>query len=121
MPRVNSACPLTRSGAAYARPARRRAASGPRRKGSCGGRRLCSRFAQAHSDALIEALPLVERLQHEVVARTEAATLWQARAEFLANQVERLQFALDAQSPIARKSLYNAILRGWYLRWPRKD
>ncbi len=42
---------------------------------------------------------LVDRLQRDVVARTEAATLWQARAEMLAAQLQQAQqriLALEA-------------------------
>jgi hypothetical protein len=47
---------------------------------------------------------LVDRLQRDVVARTEAATVWQARAEMLAVQLQQAQeriLALEApQEPI---------------------
>jgi hypothetical protein len=45
---------------------------------------------------LVELVHLVDRLQRDVVARTEAATLWQARAEMLASQLEQAQLALAA-------------------------
>src|SRR5205085_2045209 len=54
------------------------------------------RQASADSAALVELVHLVDRLQHEVVARTEAASLWQARAELLGAQLERAQLALAA-------------------------
>jgi hypothetical protein len=44
-------------------------------------------------------LALVEqntKLQAELVAKAEAAAVWQARAEFLAGQLEQAQRALEA-------------------------
>jgi excisionase family DNA binding protein len=46
--------------------------------------------------ATLELVRLVDRLQREVVARTEAATLWQARAEFLGAQLAQAQERIKA-------------------------
>jgi hypothetical protein len=45
---------------------------------------------------LVELVQLVRDLQAEVTARTEAAAVWQARAEFLAGEVRQLRAALEA-------------------------
>jgi hypothetical protein len=43
-----------------------------------------------------ELVGLVDRLQSDLVAKAEAAAMWQARAEFLASQLEQAQLALSA-------------------------
>lgn len=45
---------------------------------------------------VVELVGLVDRLQSDLVHKAEAAAMWQARAEMLAGQVERLQLALEA-------------------------
>jgi len=43
---------------------------------------------------MVEALQMIKELQQEVVARSEAAAAWQARAEMLSHQL------VEAQSTI---------------------
>jgi hypothetical protein len=45
---------------------------------------------------VVELVDLVDRLQSDLVAKAEAAAMWQARAEFLASQLEQAQLALAA-------------------------
>ena len=46
-------------------------------------------------------MQLVAKLQADVVAKAEAAAMWQTRAELLASQVEQLQRALPDPSQIS--------------------
>jgi len=65
--------------------------------------------------ALTDALQLVRELQHALVAKAEAAAMWQARAEMLASQLAAPPPALDSgaepppQTPAPR--------RPWWRRW----
>jgi hypothetical protein len=59
-----------------------------------------------HRDKLVTVTPPLTELvnllagtQAELVRTTAAAAMWQARAEMLAGQVERLQLALEAPKP----------------------
>lgn len=47
---------------------------------------------------LAELVALIRDLQADVVSKAEAAAMWQARAEYLATQVEQLQRALPDPS-----------------------
>ena len=55
-----------------------------------------SAAVQEQSEGLLEALRLVRELQQQNVELAGAAGMWQARAEFLAGQVDQLQRALEA-------------------------
>jgi excisionase family DNA binding protein len=54
--------------------------------------------AAMHVEAPLLAQLLADA-QAELVRKAEAAAMWQARAEMLAGQVERLQLALEAPKP----------------------
>jgi hypothetical protein len=82
---------------------------------------------QAPSSTLgmVEALELIERLQQEVVAKAEAASIWQGRAEMLSLQLGLAQervLALEApkEEPKAEESKAEANLLPWWRWWWRK-
>ena len=53
------------------------------------------------SPGMVEALQMIKELQQEVVARSEAAAAWQARAEMVSHQLSSIQLQLvEAQSTI---------------------
>ena len=51
------------------------------------------------SAAIVEALHLVRDLQTEMVRKAEAATMWQARAEFLAAELSQAREQLALMAP----------------------
>jgi excisionase family DNA binding protein len=72
--------------------------------------------------ALVE---LVRDLKAELVAKAEAAAMWQARAEFLAGQLEQAQRALEApkaetvnvEPAAADEATPAPATRRWWRRW----
>ena len=55
-----------------------------------------TQHAYAPAPGVVELVQLVSKLQADVVAKAEAAAMWQARAEVLASQLEQAQRALEA-------------------------
>jgi hypothetical protein len=64
--------------------------------------------------ALTDALQLVRELQHELVAKAEAAAMWQARADMLAGQLAVLQQPALEPGPAAEPPP-----RPWWRFWDR--
>jgi hypothetical protein len=69
---------------------------------------------------MLELVHLVAQLQGDIVQKAEAAAMWQARAEFLAGQLEQAQLALAApKEPTPSKIAHTADSEGWPSSRPR--
>ena len=77
------------------------------------------------TQGVVELVSLVRDLQIAVTARTEAAAMWQARAEMLAAQLDQAQLALEAPKaePVATEptpaieAVSAPAVRPWWRFW----
>ena len=77
------------------------------------------------TQGVVELIGLVRDLQADVMARTEAAAMWQARAEMLTAQLDQAQLALEAPMPEpmptepapAAEAMLEPARRAWWRRF----